>query len=180
MYKWPGRVRSWSSSTDGVTAVEFSLVAWPFILLICGIFELSLMFLSDSMLNGAVNDAARVIRTGQVQQTSGGSNQLALFKKALCSNAGVFLNCNNFQYQVQNITSFSSANMATPATDKNGKLLSQPFSPGSASDVVLIRVIYLYPLLTPFIGIFFADEPGNHKMLQATTVIQTEPYVTGT
>lgn len=169
------KIKVWLNATEGVTAVEFSLVAWPFIMIVCAIIELSLIFVAQSLINGSVSDASRLIRTGQIQQASA-SSQLGMFTSALCGTASVMLTCSKFQYQVQTITDFSSANLAMPATDKNGNLLSEPFDPGTANSVVLIRVVYLYPLLTPFIGVFLSDYPGNTKLLEATTVLEVEPY----
>jgi Flp pilus assembly protein TadG len=167
--------RRWRNNNEGVTAVEFSLLAVPFIFFTIGIIELSMMYVAASMLNGAVNDAARMIRTGQVQQAQGQSS-LNLFQQALCTTAGILLDCNAFQYQVEKIDSFSDADMSAPAFDKNGNLLTQPFDPGGSDDIILIRVVYLYPLMTPFIGALMADYPNNKKLLMSTIVIENEPY----
>ena len=65
----------------GATAVEFALVALPFLMLVFAIIELGLVFLVSITLESAVADVGRTIRTGQVQ-TGGGS--AASFKTAVC------------------------------------------------------------------------------------------------
>jgi len=170
-----GIVKRWLGENEGVTAIEFSLLATPFVFIAIGIIELSMMFVANSLLLGAVDDAARAIRTGQVQQASG-ETSLQAFQNALCQTSGILLDCSQMQYQVQTIDDFSDADMSKPQVDKNGNLIAEPFDPGSSGSVVLIRVVYLYPLMTPMIGQFFSDYPGNKKMLMATVVIENEPY----
>ena len=166
------RFTGWFGKTDGTTDIEFSLLAVPFIFFVIVIIELSLMFLGDAVLNGAVYDASRVIRTGAAQQS--GDPETA-FGDALCSQAGLMLDCDAMEYQVETLESFEEADLE-PEFDEDGHMIPVPFDAGAVSDIVIIRVTYLYPLLTPMIGQFFADSPGNTKLLMATTVMQTEPY----
>jgi len=62
--------KKWVRKDDGVTAVEFSLLLAPYMMLVLGIIEISLMFTSANLLEGATNSAARLIRTGQLQQSA--------------------------------------------------------------------------------------------------------------
>jgi Flp pilus assembly protein TadG len=82
-------IKRWLRGEDAATAVEFALVAFPFTYLLIGIVELSIMFAAMSTLDAATNDAARLIRTGQVQQTTGDPQQL--FEDLLCSKVSVFI-----------------------------------------------------------------------------------------
>ncbi|PZO82058.1 MAG: pilus assembly protein, partial [Micavibrio aeruginosavorus] len=48
---------------------------------------------------------------------------------------------------------------------------------GGASDVVLIRVLYNYPVMTPLMGSMLATiSTDNTRRLVSTVVLQTEPY----
>jgi Flp pilus assembly protein TadG len=67
---------------DGAAAVEFSLVAAPFLALLFAIMETALVFFSGQALETAVADSARLIMTGQAQ--SQGLTQ-ATFKNAVCA-----------------------------------------------------------------------------------------------
>lgn len=164
--------RKWLHRNDGTTAIEFSLLAVPFVFFVIGIIELSILFLNESMLNGAVYDAARMIRTGQAQQSG---DPETMFADALCDHAGLMLDCNNIEYQVEVLDNFDSADLE-PEVDEDGHMVDTPFDAGGISDIVIVRVLYLYPLMTPFIGRFFSDYPDNRKLLMATTVFETEPY----
>lgn len=162
----------WLLSTKGTTAIEFSLLAMPFVIFVIGIIELSLVFLGGAVLNGAVYDAARMIRTGQVQQSA---DPEVAFSEALCDHASLLLDCNQLEYQVETLESFSDADLSLQV-DEDGHMIQAPFDTGGVSDVVIIRVTYLYPFMTPFIGNLLSDYPGNKKLLMATTVFESEPY----
>ena len=158
----------------GTTAIEFSLLALPFCLFVIGIIELALMFASGFLLQGAVSDAARLIRTGQVQQ-AGGGDPADMFREALCGHAVALISCDDIQFNVQTLDSFA-AQGSDMVFDEDGNLTSQDFDAGGVRDVVLIQVAYLYPLMTPMIGEFFSDYPGNKRLLTSVVVFETEPY----
>jgi Flp pilus assembly pilin Flp len=167
-------IKRWLRGEDAATAVEFALVAFPFTYLLIGIVELSIMFAAMSTLDAATNDAARLIRTGQVQQTTGDPQQL--FEDLLCSKVSVFLPCDKIQYEVITMSGFSDFASYPASFDEDGNLESSGFDPGSVDDVVLIRAAYRYPLLTPLLGSAFSDGPNNTKLMITTVVLETEPY----
>jgi hypothetical protein len=167
-------VKKWFFSEEAATAVEFAFVAFPFTYLLIGIIELSVMFAAMSTLDAATNDAARLIRTGQVQQTNGDPEDM--FADLLCDKAKVFLSCSNIQYEVIHMNNFSDFASYPASYDEDGNLMSQGFDPGSVDDIILIRTAYRYPLLTPLIGRAFSDGPNNTKLMVTTVVLETEPY----
>lgn len=167
-------IRRWWRGEDAATAVEFALVAFPFFYLLIGIIELSIMFAAMSSLDSATNDAARLIRTGQVQQTNGDPQEM--FEDLLCSKVNGFMPCANIKYEVVTMSGFSDFASYPASYDEDGNLESSGFNPGSVDDVVLIRTAYRYPLLTPLLGAAFADGPNNTKLMVTTVVLETEPY----
>jgi Flp pilus assembly protein TadG len=169
-----GWVRHWVRDESAVTAVEFSLVAVPFVFLLIGIIEMSLMFAASSTLHSATNDAARLIRTGQVQQASGDSQQM--FEDMLCQKIDSLMDCTRLQYEVITMSGFADFGSFPVSYDSDGNLVSQGFDPGGVNDVILIRVVYRYPLMTPLLGEFLSDGPNSTKLLLATVVLETEPY----
>lgn len=171
---WVCGFRNYLRRTSGATAVEFALVGVPFTFLLIGIIEISLMFAAMSILHGATNEGARLVRTGQVQQTTGDPEDL--FASAVCAHADTLLNCSRLSYEVVRIPSFASFADFAPQTDDDGNFVPRPFDAGGVNDTVLIRTYYRYPLLTPFIGGLLADGPDNTKIMMSTLVLQTEPY----
>ena len=78
-------VRRFRREDDGVTAVEFALVSVPFLGLLFAIFETAFVFFAVQGVEAAVNDAARMVMTGQVQYVSGISSAAEFKDKVICN-----------------------------------------------------------------------------------------------
>lgn len=166
---------SWRKDKSGVAAVEFSLVAIPFVLIIVGIIEMSLMFAAQSLLHESTFTAARLIRTGQIQ--TGGGNPQQVFRDAVCDFSSMMIPCNEIQFQVQQIPSFGDAEDIPPAEfDENGNMANTGFDPGGVSDVILIRVSYNYNIITPMMQPLLTNRAGGSRIMLSTIVLQNEPY----
>lgn len=167
-------LRSWIKREDGSTAIEFSMLAMPFLYILIGTMEISLMFASNSVLDGAVIDAARLVRTGQAQEYNG--NPEDLFKDRLCEKSSVLLDCSKLQYEVVEMDKFSDFNSYGPQYDQDGNLESRGFHPGGVNTVNLIRVSYKYKLSTPLIGKLLSNNDDYSRTMISTVVLETEPY----
>ena len=95
-------LRRWRGDESGATAVEFGIIALPFLLLLFGTMSVCLFYFANFAIENAVWQAARAIRTGQLQQGKGAytgtttnADKKAAFKKALCAAAPTFLDCNS-------------------------------------------------------------------------------------
>lgn len=163
----------WVRKEEGVAAVEFALVGFPFIMLMIGTIELALMFATQSVLHESAFTASRLIRTGQLQQSSAGGQQ-DMFKDAVCDYAAVFIPCAQIQFEVTTVPTFADAG-DPPKFDKDGNMLDTDFDPGKENDIVLVRVAYNYPIMTPLMQPFLATN-GTKRTLYTTIVLQTEPY----
>ena len=60
-------LKKFIKNEKGTTAIEFSLLAIPYLMLTLGIIEIAIMYASASLLEGATNSASRMIRTGELQ-----------------------------------------------------------------------------------------------------------------
>src|SRR5262245_23268980 len=83
-------LRRFVRQQDGTSAIEFGLVAAPFLALIFAIMETAIVFFAGQTLETAAADGARLIMTGQAQ--SAGFNQAA-FKQAVCAKIYGLFNC---------------------------------------------------------------------------------------
>ncbi len=166
--------RCFLKDRDGTAAIEFSLLAVPFVLTTICIIELGLYFANAFLLESSVNGASRMIQTGALQQTAS-TDQEDVFAAALCDIVDVVMNCNALQYEVRQLTDFGANSDA--AFNDDGNLDEPAFEPASitAGCVALVRVAYRYQFITPFFGNIFGAE-GTTRLLMATTVFRTEPY----
>lgn len=173
------RLGRFRRSEEGATAVEFALLATPLFILLLGIIEVCLFFASGLVLEGGVAEAGRLIRTGQVQNAG---DPKTMFETALCDHVNAMLDCGKLQYQVIHITgdTFGGAVDNEPEFDADGNLKPEPFDAGNSNDIILIRAIYRYTFLTPFIGAMLSNHASDNSVLQmSTAVIKAEPYVFG-
>jgi Flp pilus assembly protein TadG len=170
------RQRLRARSKSGSAAVEFAFVAPVFFMFMFGILEGGIMFFGQAALMNSVQDAARLIRTGQAQN---GSMNQASFKTQVCNGISVLLNCNNLTVDVQNYPSgFSAGGLGSP-TDSNGNLKAgqNNYNTGAPCDVVVVRAFYKYTIQTPVISSFLANTPGNNfNYLTAAAAFRNEPY----
>lgn len=165
---------------DGATAVEFAFFAIPFMFLLIGMVEIGMMSTAGTLLQGATDDAARLIRTGQAQKSA---DPQGTFEDKLCEKVQLLIDCDDLVYEVIKIDANQgfggiADNMALvePSFDPDGNLESDGFDPGSENSLIITRVTYHYPMLSPFVGPFLADEGKNTKLLMSTAIIQNEPY----
>lgn len=162
----------------GFTAVEFALVAMPFLMLLFGTIAVGLFFFTTFSLENAVEKASRQVRTGQAQTAGKTTSQ---FKQDICDYAPSFVDCaNNIRINVVSSPSFSgAASMAASCTNSGGDLIPEPTPspvPGGAGDVVLVTVCYEWEMtkMLPFIDL--GNMGSGSRLIRATTTFRTEPY----
>lgn len=170
-------IKGWFKAKDGSTAIEFSLLSVPYIMLSVGIIEIGIMYSSASMLEGATNSAARMIRTGQLQQ-SGSADPQQVFEDRVCDYAEVLIDCSRLVIEVIPMQSYNDFDDFAPQFDENGNMISAGFDPGGSDGRVLVRVAYRYQMFTPFIGQLLAPPVGD-RLFMSTMVLQSEPYEFG-
>jgi Flp pilus assembly protein TadG len=167
-------VRRFARGDDGIAAVEFGIVAAPFLALMFAIMETAIVFFASQTLETAVADSARLIMTGQAQQSSFTQQQ---FKNTVCSKIlGLFDCANGIKIDVKTYTSFSSIGTAKPI-DANGKLLTNfGYTPGNPGDIVVVRLMYEWPIYVSLLGFNLADMSGGKRLIIATAAFRNEPY----
>ncbi|PCK00562.1 MAG: pilus assembly protein TadE [Zetaproteobacteria bacterium] len=163
--------KKWKKRDDGATAIEFSMLLMPYLMLCLGIIELSLMFTSASLLEGATGKAARLIRTGQLQQS--GQDPETMFRDAFCQFAVVLIDCNDVVIEVTTLDGYDD--FSDPVYDADGNMVTSGFNAGGSDAKVLIRVAYRYSMITPLVGPILNGADGT-TLFMSTIVLQTEPY----
>lgn len=156
----------------GVAAVEFALVAPPFIALLYAILQTALLFFAQQVLQTATTQAARLIMTGQAQSANYTASQ---FQEAVCANATSLFSCSSIYVNVQTFTSFSNVTMLNPI--QNGKFVSSgmSYSPGGTGDIEVVQVFYQWPVYPGPLNFTLSDTSGNTYVLVATAAFRNEP-----
>jgi Flp pilus assembly protein TadG len=159
---------------DGAVAIEFSLVAMPFFALVFAILETSVVFFAGQVLETAVGDSSRLILTGQAQKSG---MDVTAFRTAICNKTFGLFDCSSgIKIDVRTAASFASADTSKPL-DQNGNISNNlTYDPGVQGDVVIVRVMYQWPIWVQLMGLNLADMPGGTRLLMATVAFRNEPY----
>ena len=155
---------------DGVAAIEFGMVAAPFLLLIFAIMETAMVFFAGQTLETAVSDSSRLIMTGQAQAQ--GFSQTA-FKDAVCGKIYGLFDCQaGVHIDVKSYPSFASVNL-TPPLDAGGNFdPNMSYQPGGPGDIVVVRLFYQWPIFVSLLS----NMSGNNRLLIATAAFRNEPF----
>jgi len=184
----PGRSRIFLQklrrAEEGVTAIEFGMVAFPFLLFVLGIIAVGLQFFTMNTLDHAVETAARRIRTGEAQRAN---YTLRDFKQLVCASGGTYFqdDCNHVVVHVQNASEWAGieprpcadGGQMTASSDENAALAD---SSGGSEQVVLVTVCYDWrlPIAIPYLQHLLNGEPldTGGSLLQSVATFRTEPY----
>ena len=180
------RLRCWNRDEGGFTAVEFAIIALPFVMLLFGTISVCLYFFTNFTMENAVWQAARTIRTGQFQQGQGiysgmgTEDRKKAFKQALCAKAPPYVDCGKAIVMVQS-NSGGFGSIAQPVCAADGTMIDQSkaeFNPGGASSVVLVTVCYPWSFggKLPFISL--DNMKDGSLLIQASVAFRTEPFPT--
>lgn len=170
-----GRWQRFAQDRRGAAAVEFALIAAPFFFLIFGLLEVCLIFIMSTVMEHAVAEAARPLRTGEAQGAAMTQEQ---FRQSVCNELFDLLNCDSrLSIDVRTISNFASTPNGSPL-DTDGLLNNSGFifQPGGPNDIVAVRVFYEWDLITPVLSKPLQNMAGNRHLLETTAVFRNEPF----
>lgn len=185
------RIAGFAAAREGATAVEFGLIAVPFLCLIAAIVETALAFFAGQVLDNAVSSASRQLYTGQFQAARASdppppadktTQQVALekFKAAICDGRVTIFACGDVKVEV--LTMADTASYAPPSPIDSGARAwrsspsafgTQYQNPGS-NQIVVVQAAVEFPVFFSFLN---PNTLANGKrVLQSTVAFRTEPY----
>lgn len=170
-----GALARFARDARAATAVEFAIVAVPFVALMFAILETAIVFFAGQVLETAVNDAARLIRTGQAQQ---GSMNKTQFRDAICDRIYQLFDCEDGLYlDVRTFPTFDSITLAPPLDD-DGNIDPDDFTfqIGESGDIVVVRAYYVWPVIVTTLGNDLSNYGPNQHLLAAAAAFKNEPF----
>jgi Flp pilus assembly protein TadG len=148
--------RQFARDRRGAIAVEMAFVGPPFLLLMLALLDFGQTLLTQSVLDGAARDAARLVRTGQVQ--SAGS-PITTFQNQLCAEMSALMSTttcqSNVMFEVQVFANYSSMTFTSCTKNANSQAsggTACTFTPGSGGNIVGVQVSYARPYIVPWVG----------------------------
>jgi Flp pilus assembly protein TadG len=171
---------------SAATAVEFGILALPFFTIVFAILETAMVFLAGQVLDSAVNDSSRLIRTGQATLASGYT--AAAYRNAICAGLYGMFDCtdpNKLKIKVTEIVAGTFADAAPAPTPVNSTcqttgncnlVITEAYQPGVGSSVVLVEAYYKWPTLVNLPMFNLATMPDGTRLLSAVRVFRNEPF----
>jgi Flp pilus assembly protein TadG len=157
-------------------AVEFGLVAAPFFALLIALFQTALVFFAGRVLDVTTLQASRYILTGQAQNAGYTQAQFATY---VCNNTFALFTCSNFMINVNTYDSFSTAVTSAPTLtfNKSNQVTNTwSYSPGGPNDIVVVQVMYQWPVVGAPLHFSLANLSNGNLLLMSTAVFKNEPY----
>ncbi|WP_188312086.1 TadE/TadG family type IV pilus assembly protein [Salinarimonas soli] len=183
-------LRRFRRDANGVTAVEFSLVAMPFFAILFSILEVSLAFWTSQVMESMIADASRQIYTGQFQLQASNQGKSAAqlaeaFKDMICGtevkdgqkvNRLPLFDCHGkLKIDVRSYSAFPGA-ITPPVT--NGALDTSSFTYQNSqpNEIVVVRAALEYPVFVSLLNTNQGNLANGNRLLMATATFRNEPY----
>lgn len=184
------RLRGFARASSGATAVEFGLLALPFLALVGATVEAGVTYWAQEMLQQAVADAGRQIYTGRFQTTNaavkGSTNLLDAFRTELCMENGharfTLFTCANVKISIVQADKFADATLVKPTqVDPTTKVSDwnpsfSGYACGGSKAVMIVQAAVDFPVVFTLMNAGVATLPNRRRVLQAASVFQVEPY----
>jgi Flp pilus assembly protein TadG len=169
------RYRRWRRNEAGSAAIEFAIIAPVFFFLMFVIAETALVFIAEQVLDNAVFETARLIRTGQVQEAAMTKED---FEDEVCGRVSVFINCTgtDFYLDVKSYATFGEMEVDNPVDDDDEFTDEGTFAFGDANDIVVVRAYYQWPTNTIFGGLSLKNLSNGKRLIGSFSAFRNEPF----
>jgi Flp pilus assembly protein TadG len=181
--RFGGLLRRFGKAQRGATAVEFALVAGPFFYVLFCICETGLMLFTEYVMQNAVQEASRMVRTGQVTSTDGTLlKSAAEFKTSICNDVSAIIDCEEkVTVYVNNAANFSSLEtaMADPLTvgkTPGGPAALVVYSPGGQLKAATVIATYDWYFALPFMSFLGNFDSGKARRVYGLAIFRNEPF----
>lgn len=174
-----------ANSQSGATAVEFAIVAGPFFYVLGCICETGLMLFTEYVIQNSVQEAARIVRTGQAT-TGDGTVILSQsdFKAEICENVSIIIDCDGMvSVYVNNADTFAAltTSMPDPLTvgpKADGGRYTAVYQPGAQLRTTTVIATYDWDFAFPFMDFLGNFGDGSKRRLYGLAIFRNEPFGT--
>ncbi|NTU76946.1 MAG: pilus assembly protein [Alphaproteobacteria bacterium] len=148
-----------------VTAVEFALIAPVFFLFFIGVIEMSLILLTQHLMENATFNASRLAKTGYIAE---GKTQMETVMELLLREMGSLA-------PLVDVSKLSVTSLAYGSLSQIGQPEQGTEGLGAKEQVVVYTISYPWRLFTPLMSDILGD--ANSQMnLTSRIVVRNEPY----
>lgn len=162
---------------QGATAVEFALIAPPFLALLFAIFQVTIYLFAQMNLQNAAVEAGRLIMTGQVQNA--GTSQSNFKTDDVCPLLGPMFTCTNVYVNVQSYADFCVASTTAPTLTyaANGAVNNTwEYSLGAPGQIMVVQIIYQWPIFGSALQGVLPSIGNGYSEMMGVAAFRVEPY----
>lgn len=183
------RLRSLARDSRGATIVEFAIVAPVMMILLMGISDLAYQVYAQSILNGAMQKAARDSSIqGGAENTAAIDAKVTAMVKNIAANATIVFSRKNYDtfsvikpepFVDSNHNGVRNTGECYTDVNGNGSWDADPglSGQGGANDVTMYTATVTYPRMFPVAGLF--GWPST-QTVAASTLLKNQPYASQT
>jgi Flp pilus assembly pilin Flp len=173
------RRRRFGRDRSGASAVEFAIVAPVFLSLMFATFEVGWFFFVGATVDSATVDAARQVRTGQVQNQNLTKQQF--FEDVVCPRLAFLEDCDSrLTAEVREFPTMQllAADTSSPTcADENPTTVAAiPYQPGASCAIVRVRICLIYDTLNPALGLSLAQNALGQRKIVSEYLLRVEPF----
>jgi TadE-like protein len=181
--RFGGLCNRYGRSAEGATAVEFALVAFPFFYVLGAICETGLMLFTEYVIQNAVQEAARTVRTGQVSTTTGTATITESdFKDSICADLSTLISCDSeLSVYVNNAADFAAleSSIEDPINigkQSDGSYSTIVFEPGGQRVAATVIATYDWDFAFPFMSFLGNVFDGEKRRVYGIAIFRNEPF----
>jgi Flp pilus assembly protein TadG len=176
---------------EGAAALEFAILAVPFMLLIFATFETFFAFAGEQLMANAVDTMARKIRTGEITFGQGKATDVteAEFRQLFCAEVSILGMCSateanspeKLYLDVRQFASFADMPREVPkvSTAEFADLDTSgfAFSPGGAGTKNVLRAYYRWQIMTDLMRPYITNiRPASKPIPTDFLIVQTAAF----
>jgi Flp pilus assembly protein TadG len=181
---------------DGAAAIEFALLAIPFLMLVFATFETFIAFAGEQLMSNAVGTMARKIRTGEITFGQGKPTDVteAEFRAEFCAEIAILNMCSSTEantpaklyLDVRQFSTFADMPKDIPkvstAAYSDLDTSQFAFSPGGPDTKNMVRAYYRWQVMTDLIRPYITNIRPPNKIIPtdflivSTSAFQNEKY----
>lgn len=187
----PGPLLRLRRDREGAAALEFAILAVPFMLLMFATFETFFAFSGEQLMANAVETMGRKIRTGEITFGQGKSTDVteAEFRQMFCDEIAILGMCSETEattpeklyLDVRQFASFADMPREVPkvSTAEFSDLDTSDFafSPGGANSKNMLRAYYRWQIMTDLMRPYITNiRPTNKPVPTDFLIVQTSTF----
>lgn len=168
------RSRLFKRDENGVTTIEFAVLALPFFAMIMVVMETSLVFMASNIFESALHDTTRFIRTGQALDAN---YDITKFRAGMCERTFGMFDCDAIVINVREVSSFTNANIVDPIdTDTGDWLITEAYSSGNRQSIMVAEAYYKWETVVNIMGFNLATMSDGTLLMGSAQVFRNEPF----